>query len=323
MHYRRAFLWVLGIIIILALMLFVGWEEIKTILSRTSIPLLLALGCLQVATLAISAYQWHYLLRKLHSRLSFIMTFTLYLSGNFVESVTPSVKFGGEAARIYLFRRSTSLSYQELAGALLTHKYISLLPFVLLCAAVILISAFRYELPTVVYLAFFLLGSFFALICWLLRKNSTKTKKPLDLGSLSRMPLFSKIIKKVAYFLKDASHTARHLTSGKDRFFLISLSLVVWALYPVKVFLVATGLGFQVGPLAAIISTYTAYVVSMLPLLPGGLGSFEGTMALVFSLGGLDTASGMAIALLSRSITFWFPLLLSAGAVAYLSLIRK
>ena len=56
------------------------------------------------------------------------------------------------------------------------------------------------------------------------------------------------------------------------------------------------------------IAFFVAYLVSMLPLFSGGLGSFEGSMALLLLLGGITPAEGLAAALLSRVITYWFPL---------------
>ena len=112
----------------------------------------------------------------------------------------------------------------------------------------------------------------------------------------------------------------RSLMGKRDWYFMLLFSLLVWLLYPVKVFFVAAMLGIDVGHLTSAVSTYTAYLVSMLPLLPGGLGTFEGSMAIMFSIGGFDLATGIAIALLSRCITFWFPLIFSAGAAICLSL---
>lgn len=79
-------------------------------------------------------------------------------------------------------------------------------------------------------------------------------------------------------------------------------------------------LNFDVGIVAIAVITYTAYLVSLFPLLPGGLGSFEGTMALMFaSYGEIFFAEALAIALVARFVTYWFPLLLSALLTAYLT----
>jgi hypothetical protein len=79
-------------------------------------------------------------------------------------------------------------------------------------------------------------------------------------------------------------------------------------------------LSLEVGLFSVAVITYTAYLISMVPLLPGGLGSFEATMVMMFSLYGLNPAEGLAVALISRLVTYWFPLGLSAFAAVFLTL---
>lgn len=330
MRVKQPLLWVAGIFAIVFFVIFLGWEEIALALHRADSKTMASLALLQVATLGMTAYQWHFLLRKMGQQLTFFRVFGIYLAGGFVESVTPSVKLGGEAAKLYLFRRSTSLSHRQLAGAFLAHKYISLFPFVILCAPFITIAALRREIPVLAYLSFAALGIFWGLIFWLLHRRPqddlSQNKPPeraqnLD-GSLSFfrsnkiLSLAADKLNKLISFLNDAARHSRLLTISAERGGLLFISFLVWGLYPVKVYLVTSMLGYEVAFGAVALATYTAYLVSMLPLFPGGLGTFEGTMALMLSLGGISPAEGLAAALLTRSITYWFPLFLSAGVTA-------
>jgi len=90
------------------------------------------------------------------------------------------------------------------------------------------------------------------------------------------------------------------------------LSLAFWFLYPVKTFIISNHLGFDIGFSPIVGATFLAYLVGTLPLTPGGLGSFEATLAVILSQQGITFAEGLTIALLLRVITFWFPLVLSA-----------
>lgn len=330
MGIKRTLLWVTGILIIVALMLYLGWEDIRQVILRADPRVLATLCALQVVTLATSAYQWHYLLKKNYPALPFTQVFKVNLAGSFVESITPSVKLGGEAAKVYLLRKQAPLSYEEITGALLVHKYVSLFPFVLICVFILALAALFYQLPAVAYLSFLLLLSVFGLFYRMVNKKSPgkqgqeeKEEEDEQEEGAAGIPRVLKPAKKAYRFLQKASGHAGNLTSTKDRHFLFFLSLLVWGCYPVKILLVAVMLNFNVGILTAAITTYTAYLVSMVPLFPGGLGSFEGSMAFMFSLGGLTAVEGLGIAILSRSITYWFPLLLAAGAALMLSTERK
>ena len=326
MGIKNSFFWVVGILALTACVLVLGWEEIKELLWQVNPNTLILLCLLQVGTLALTAYKWHFLLAKIAPGYSFGRVFAVYLGGDFVESVTPAVKLGGEAARVYLFRRLTALPYTQLAGVLLAHKYISLLPFILICIFFLIMSLIRFELPPLFLLSFIALTGLFAVVALLMRKHRiTKVENPVtkmdNLLSL-KVPLsvWQKKWQAARIFLQGASRQARTLVSFREQFWLVLISLLVWALYPVKVYLVTGMLGLDVEMLTVAIATYTAYMVSMIPLAPGGLGTFEGSMALIFNLSGLSPVSGLAVALLSRLVTYWFSLLLSAVASASLAL---
>ena len=316
---RQIIFWILGIVAVVAIAWFYGGEEVKAIIFQVDPVFLGGLAVLQIFTLLMIACQWYYLLGKFNSTIAFSKVFIICLAGSFVESVTPSSKVGGEAVKVYLFRRETSLSYQEVTGVLVAHKYISLLPFISICAIVISIATLRQEVPAIVYLSFAAFGFFFALLCLLIYRRRKEDGITSSSSPSLRQNLLREKLQNTLVFISDAAQYARYLTNRKDRVVLFSLSFIIWSLYPLKVFLAAAALGFNLDILTPPIATYFAYLVSMIPLLPGGLGTFEGSMAFMFSLGGLSSAEGTAIALLSRGITFWFPLLLSAGAVAYLS----
>ncbi len=326
MRFKHSYFWFAGILALTACVLVLGWEEIKELLWQAN-PNVLALLCLlQVGTLALSAYKWHFLLAKLAPGYSFGRVFAVYLGGDFVESITPAVKLGGEAARVYLFRRLTSLPYAQLAGVLVAHKYISLLPFVLICTFFLILSLIRFELPLLFILSFFALIGLFAVVALLMRGNRVtnfQVENPvtkMDTLPSLKVPQWQKNWEGALIFLQDASRQARSLVTVREQLLLFLISLFVWALYPFKVYLVTSMLGLDVDMLTVAIATYTAYMVSMIPFAPGGLGTFEGSMALIFTLSGVSPASGLAVALLSRLVTYWFSLLLSAVAAATLAL---
>ncbi|MCK8825270.1 lysylphosphatidylglycerol synthase transmembrane domain-containing protein [Fuchsiella alkaliacetigena] len=318
---KRVLLWIAGILAISLLVFFTGWEDIKLALAGAEVSLMLVLCLLQLGTLLLGAYQWRYLLQK-STNISLPRVLGINLAGKFIESVTPSSKLGGEAAKVYLFRQYTGLKYQSLTSLLLVHKHITLLPFLVLAGLFLLLTAFRFTLPTVVYFAFFtLVAIFIVLFLFCYRSWQQEGAFEADL-SVQKSRSFLKLLinkgRKAISFLEKAATNSQQVLKVKGHCWLLFISLVIWLLYPVKIYLVASMLGFEVSLALVGVITYGAYVVSMLPLLPGGLGSFEASMAVMFSLNGLLSAQGLSIALLSRLVTYWFPLLLSIAASIYL-----
>ncbi len=312
MNIKHALLWLIGIIFLAVVVLYLGLEEITAALNKAEISVLTFLAALQLITLSVTAFQWQFMLGKSGQKITLGKSLAINLAGNYVESITPSVKIGGESAKIYLFHRNTDLNYSQLTGILLALKYFSLLPFMILITGTLVLAFSVYELPWLVYLAFFVFLLFFTGIAWIHFKGGNGEVKS---QRESKKTLFNSIIG----FVRKASIYSRSLTGPGESMSLLVLSGFIWILYPAKTYLVTVMLGLEVG-LPAIIATYIAYLVSMVPLLPGGLGSFEGSMALVLSFSGIIPAEGLAVALLTRLITFWFPLLLSTAAAGYLAL---
>ncbi|MEJ6952480.1 lysylphosphatidylglycerol synthase transmembrane domain-containing protein [Natronospora cellulosivora (SeqCode)] len=307
---KKTILWFIGIWIITILIINSGWSEIKNSIMNINPPILLALALLQLFTLALTAYQWFFLLSKKSKNLSYLRILLINLSASFVESVTPSSKLGGEAAKVYLLRKETSLSYQSLATIVMTHKYFSLLPFIILCMLALIISSFSFVLPTIVYISFLAFFFLFIMIFYIFSKAGSLIDKDSD------NKIFNKITGFIV-FIQRAISQSRKVLAPNEAIFLFLISLLVWILYPVKLYIISLALGFELSFVFITVVTYTAYLISILPLTPGGLGTFEGSAAFIFSLNAYLFAEGMAAALMLRLITFWFPLILQSIATAY------
>ncbi len=301
-----------------------GTQELGRAFSRVSPQALVVLFTLQLSTLLASAWIWHFLLNR-QSSISFYSVFLVNQAAGLIESLTPSVKFGGEAAKVYLFRQRTGQDYQELAGTLLVHKFLTMAPFVMLCLVLVLPAFFMFDLPVYFYIA---LGTLTALcvglglLCYGKNGKAEKEKPQQNMPgpkAPGRLEPLKKAASRIALFLQQSRLAASRLLSTRQTFAAMFVSLIIWVFYPVKVYLACTFLGLDVHPFIIGLATLFAYMVSMVPLLPGGLGTYEGTMALFFTLGGLTPAEGLAVALLSRLTTFWFPLLLSALSCIFLA----
>ena len=312
--------------VLAALAAIFGWDEVGKYLSRANPSTMGLLVFLQLATLALTTFQWKFMLNKSGSSLSAAQVFSVILAGNYVESITPAAKLGGESAKVYLFHRLTSLPGSQLAGILLALKYYSLLPFLVLAAMSFGLASWRYQLPAVVPGAFVFLLLFFGAVWWLHKKAGLNRVNPGRKESAVRKDqpggAFNLIYSKyrgACKFISAASGYSRDLLSPLEQLGLIIVSALIWGLYPVKIFIVCRMLSLEADLATAAMITFTAYMISMVPLLPGGLGSFEGSMALLFSLTGVPAVSGLSVALLSRLVTYWFPLILSAPAAAYIA----
>lgn len=321
---KKTILLIMAVLIFLVVILMLGWEDVYSVISRMTMPQIILMTMLQLGTLFLTTFIWYYLLKQKSKQVTLASVFGINMAGSFVESVTPSVKVGGEALKVYLIQKETALNYPELTAITLMSKFFSMLPFLLISFITLCIAFFTIELPLFVYVAFVGLVLFVLLFLVVfnfqnLGLGTFLTNLVGDRGKnhLIITKIHGKVIK-IHNFLTETSIKSKTVIEdpGK-RFLLFSVAFIVWAFYPVKVYLVASMLGYQLNPVIVIIATYTAYMVGMIPLLPGGLATFEGSLALVLAYEGLAAHEAFSIALMTRVITFWIPLLISAIAAIY------
>jgi len=310
---KKIALWITGVTILMALTVWAGWQELIEALAKTDPLLLTLLFIVQLITLLLLTYQWEYIIRKTGDLIGYWKTFIILQAGYFVEMVTPSSKLGGEAAKIYLFRHNTQMNYTGVTAAMLAQKYISLVPFLLIATVFTLTGYIYYGVPGVSIIALLFLASIVIVLLGL-AAWSRKTNREIGVAE----GLTGKVLSGIR-FIKNASEESSRILNKKDITYLFSLSGLIWILYPFKVWIVIYMLGYDIGLVFIVVVTYVSYLVSILPVTPGGIGTFEGTMALLFSLNGYTFAEGLAVALITRLATYWFPLLISFTASIYLS----
>ncbi len=301
---KKIFFGIIGISLIGFLVIRAGWEEIWKVWQGVTPSFLVFMLTLQLLTLFLGAYQLFYLLGKKRKNVSLADIFSVNLAGGFVESVTPSVKLGGEGAKIFLLKKITGRSYEDLTGVFITQKFISLIPFTVILFLVFLAGFSRFSIPQWFYGAFFFLVGVLIILTHIFFRGKIGTPFEGKNGLLKKLKTFTlKTIIAVKENRKEISLLP-----------MLGISIVIWSLYPVKVFLISNFLGLELNFILVSLATFLAYLVSMLPLSPGGVGTFEGILVLILNLNGVLLEEGLALVLFSRMITFWVPLIWSGLA---------
>lgn len=283
---------------------------------RGFIPLLL----LQVGSLGLIGLQWTILLRRRAParEVRWFAVMRRYLGGSLVESLTPSAKLGGEAARIVLFRQRFGIPALRLAGAAGLHKLsMSVGLLLVLTAAAVAVPSLR-DLPATA------VSSLSAGTADPLLESPPGTSSGLTLPGLALVVgIVAAGVVAMAARRRVSSLAAAVLGRASQRrelALLTSIAVIVWVLYPLKVALAAYAAGVTIAPGVVIGATYGAYFLGLLPLTPGGLGLYEAGMAGIFIAAGVPAADAALVTLISRIVTFWWPLLLSAVSGAGLML---
>jgi len=82
----------------------------------------------------------------------------------------------------------------------------------------------------------------------------------------------------------------------------IALSIPVWIFEISGIYLAALAIGYKIPFSLAAVAGITSFLAQTVPLTPGGIGVYEGTMAGVFSLFGIPLATGISLTLIDHFV---------------------
>ena len=266
---------------------------------------------LQIASQFLINLQWYQVAKFSDARISFRKMFLINCQGAVVDSVTPGVKVGGEVTRAVQISRKGNTSVEQAAAVVAVQKLFSLSAFffINLFAVGFILSDIQTlqtgGLHFVVYgiLIFFLIAFVSILIF---------PKKILEYLNRSSDVPQKKVRSKLRGFAKTTLSGLLHLRkNSKTWISILALSFFIWILYPFKMYLLTMHLYPEANFVFLGAVTFVAYMVAMIPIFPGGLGGFEGTMTGLFIAGGFESSDAVAIAIAFRFFTFWFVMLMS------------
>ncbi|KXZ39267.1 hypothetical protein SAMN05661008_01015 [Alkalithermobacter thermoalcaliphilus JW-YL-7 = DSM 7308] len=305
-------------------MLLADFKSVFVQISTLSYKDIWILCILQIITIVLINIQWIKISSDIGLKIKFIDAFDMNMTGTFFESITPAAKTGGEVAKVMFLKSKLGFSLGEASAVVSFQKIISMVCFLFLT----LLSLFMFLLEPslssdckklILFSFLFLLIVVLVMILIVVYRGT--------LGRFfSYIPFLRKYESKLNTFLISFDECIQRLINNKTSFmFHIILSIGIWILFAVKTYYIMFSLGNTVKFTIAASVTYLTYMIGMLPLLPGGLGSFEASMMLLLSPVGISSSLGIAIALILRFVTFWFVFLLSSIylGIKYIVLRRK
>lgn len=293
-------LWKLAAAVLLALLLFTAVHhtdiaELARMMTHIQLRSMLPLVLLQGLTLLMSTWLWSrplsYIGTAPFSGLRhFTEIFRINSAASLMESITPSSKLGGESMKLLLIKQYTGQKASSLLAVMVMHKIIVLLPVILLAGISFTFLPLRHSIVLPIAAPGFY-------------------QIALLLAALVVFFVFSPVLVRRIRTLRATVRTSLLAE-------LLAVSLLMWLCYPLKYYLAAAILHISIPFQAVILATLGAYCVSLVPISPGGLGSFELTMAFLLQSSGLSFEEGLLIAGIGRLITFWLPLAVSAAVAA-------
>ncbi|WP_350344817.1 lysylphosphatidylglycerol synthase transmembrane domain-containing protein [Proteinivorax tanatarense] len=254
----------------------------------------LCLIILQGISFSLVTLQYKWLISNCSYKISYFNMFSINLAGKFMESITPSIKAGGESVKILLLKKELKIEYPQIFAISVAQKTCSIIIYLLLVAGAFIYVDFTFELSLNGPIIFFvILLTALVVFKFLLNKYYAI--------------VVSKIFLVISHLKKfDVKLIVAVLVSN----------LVVWGLYPLKFLLIANFFGFSLDIWQIMMVVYLADGIAMLPTTPGSVGTFEGGMGVMLSAQGVDFGAAFASAVIFRFFTFWALMLFSAGFIS-------
>ena len=289
-----------SLLILISIIYIVDYQAVIGSIQKMHISVLLLVCLMQIMTIILINVQWVFICRQLSIKTSFFKMLHINLAGSFIESVTPSVKMGGEAVKVMMIKKLDNSSVSKALATVGVQKSFSLIAFLSLNMIAVTAYFLSYNI-TSYERGVFLGGLFFLfiLVGFLIFILTKKTR-------ISFLP------KSIQSGFQQFQNTIKSIPN--KRIFIIKqlfMSFIIWFLFPVKAMIIAHYLNMNLSMMQVFVVVYLTYMVAMIPALPGGVGTYEGSMVIL--LGQMDIVSFQALgfALILRFVTFWFVFIVS------------
>lgn len=326
MNYKKIFaLFMVGVVILLAMIGFIGPDEIVLALKSANMKYVLIAVLIQIFLLVLWAVRWSIISKSLDIKHRKLPLFAMTLLGLTVNEITPSGRAGGEPVRAYLLGKESGEPFKKTFASVMGDKIFDTFPFAILAVVALLYLIFTIKLSesiTATLIGILIIFvALLAIIIYACINENFANRIIRGIFSIGRR-LFSRNLdvyeKRVLDAVSEFQENLRVLMADRNVFIASSIiSFLSWFLELVRVYFVFLAFGTEVslGMIASVFLVST--LVGMIPTLPGGVGAIDGVMILIYSVAGISPFVSTASTLIERLISFWFVAILGLLTLPY------
>ena len=307
-----------GVLVVGIMVWIAGPKEIANALKSAD-PFYIVLAIItQFATLFLLAQRWGLIIKSLDIEVPKRELFPMLLVGMMINNVTPSGRGGGEPVRAYMLSRSSDSSVESAFATVIVDRALDTFPMLFLAIITIISMIFFFELNIGVIIALVtsvvVITSVFLIFMYMCINEAAGEKIVLWAVKIVRkFKDYDNLEEKAIEALGNFQYSFKLMIKDKKlAFYGILISCAAWALEILRVYFVFCA--FEVN--ASIIVIAEVFIISCLlgiiPLLPGGLGTVDSTMALLYSAAGITSSVSVAVTVIERLISFWMVTALGA-----------
>jgi hypothetical protein len=292
-------------------------------LGRANYGLVAVAFGLYMLSILFWAGRWRISLSAIGYRRRLRDLYLVIFGGIFITNITPFTYAGGDPlARGYLLNKTQRVPYSTGFATILVELMLDLPIFFTFLMIGLLLSIYA----TSIAIAIFLIGIWLVTVVTLLsifsrivssKAGSERLKRFLTrvFRTFRRRTKRAKIAAGV-----DDFYAGAHAIIGRPRIAVLvgSFSIILWLFGMARLFFIFQAFNYSPPIPMLLLAVTLPAIVGLLPLLPGGLGTVDVTIASVFLLFGVPLEIAGSVVLIERFIVLVFGTLVGAGIASYL-----
>ena len=252
----------------------IGFENIPQYIGQINPVWIVAAILAYTADMVVRAKRWQEILKDSGVHISLWDSFLAYNLGNSLNIIIPAKI--GDAARSYYVKNKYRAGYVETLPSIFLDRIFDVIGVyivILICSIYVIarveLQPWFYNLMLLGIAA--LLAVFAALEVFM--RNSSKI---LGIKNEKMQKLLLSLVDAFKGSVRQKRKFAR----------LTAYSILIWLFEGICAIFVFASLGQHLNPVIIIFASMTATLTKVIPVTPGGIGVFEGTMMLVFTMFG-------------------------------------
>ncbi len=310
---KRALMFAASTLVLAGLVYFAGVEKMLDAALQAD-PVLFSIAvAVGSLPMLVFTFTWFRVFQKVGIDVDYRETFSLWMAGGFLNSVTPLGNAGGEPFMAYVVSNARDVDYEKAFSAILSADLINIFPPMTFVAGGLVYAAFfgsvNSLLVQVAYLVglALVLGSGFLYTLWYNSDALGSFLSRVVRGVTDRSARLEEYGEKAEKKIDGMTEALSRV--GDDPAYLIKTAAIVHATFVFEVMalalvLASLGVDTDLTPLYFVLPL--ADLGNNLPV-PGGAGAYEGAMTLSLTLfvPGISGATAVTAAVLYRAIVYW------------------
>ena len=304
----------LGLLILTYVISNAGWNDIIRAFELLSFYKYLFLFGFYFLIYLITLARWGIILNSIGRHVPFAKLLSIRLSEWAVGYITPFSRLGGELVMAYLFKKECNLRYRKGLSVIVVNKIMDFASALIFAVIGIILFAVMYSrlLPKKISWTYILVILFFSLLIYLFYFKMSRKEGFFSMLIKPFGKIFPDSIRKGTLIIEKELHD--FLKDKKRIIAAFSISIIINLLTLANLKILGLFLGMNLS-LIQLLMIYAFIVFSYFIPIPGSLGSFEGSLALIFALLGYGAGIGVVFALIIRS----FELILTGLGLLFVS----